>query len=150
MQATIKDTPYSLKPFDGGWVVTANATPTDHFLRSYSVRCGSDGRPVSCTCRHFYHRRVDCKHMALVEQLWREQNPGAVAELERQAAEAGASVEPVHSLVSGTYKAAFQRIGDLVHLRHYCRGELTKSSTMTVEQGRQRWRKLLAEGWQTF
>lgn len=75
----IAGTPYTIKwtgpnPVGryGGWIITANQRPTDHFLRSYFVRVTEDGKPAACTCPAFTFRsspEKTCKHVDAITAL---------------------------------------------------------------------------------
>lgn len=79
----IEGADYVLTRTEHGYGLTRNDKKSDHFHRSYLIRCNERGRPLKCSCPQCFHLSLWCKHLREVEKWWRENTPEGMEEQQR-------------------------------------------------------------------
>ncbi len=65
-------------------------------------------------------------------------------------ARGAATVCSKHALVNAAYRTTFERIGGVVIVDRFCRGERLKSEMLTLTAGRALYRELVSKRWTKF
>jgi hypothetical protein len=73
MTRNIDDVPYSFtRTENGDWHVVRLDKMTDRFYRNYRVQVNEFGRPTKCSCPDCFYRSAWCKHLKVIEAIYRE------------------------------------------------------------------------------
>jgi hypothetical protein len=74
MKIEIKGLPYNVTRNTQGYGVVPMTELTDHFYRAYQVNTDQHGKPISCSCPDYTHRKIPsgmyrCKHMLALDNI---------------------------------------------------------------------------------